>query len=388
MRSISIDALRGIAILGILFMNIPFHAHIILGYVPFEPILDSDKLITLFYSIFADGRFRTLFCLLFGAGLAIQYESCKRKEIDSTIFLKSRLNWLLFFGFIHGAFIFGGDILMLYSVSGILLINGLSLDTDVLLQKSHKFLIIGCSIILLIAIMMLVFVDLSEQMVRGSEEYLESIALWQGNYWYQSMLNAGFSIGLLFLSPLFILWQTLGLMYLGSYLYRINFFTLGFSSSTFIKMFVLAVVSTLLCIAPQVFIKNISSDVIPLFSSFSAVFVALVYAHIVVKLCQSKSAIMNILAATGKVAFSLYILQSIVMGILLRWVIPEFSLTATHIDYLLLTLAYTVIQIAIANLYLSKYEQGPLELLWRTLYNRSIDKKLQAQLIEQDSRVK
>jgi uncharacterized protein len=76
------------------------------------------------------------------------------------------------------------------------------------------------------------------------------------------------------------------------------------------------------------------------------------------------------------------------MGILLRWVIPEFSLTATHIDYLLLTLAYTVIQIAIANLYLSKYEQGPLELLWRTLYNRSIDKKLQAQLIEQDSRVK
>ena len=72
MRSTSIDALRGIAILGILFMNIPFHGNMLLGYVPFQPMLESDKLMTLFYSIFADGRLRTLFYLLFGAGLAIQ----------------------------------------------------------------------------------------------------------------------------------------------------------------------------------------------------------------------------------------------------------------------------------------------------------------------------
>jgi len=380
MRTTSIDALRGIAILGILFMNIPFHAHILLGYVPYEPMLVSDKLITLFYSIFADGRFRTLFCLLFGAGLAIQYESCKRKEIDTTIFLKSRLYWLLFFGFIHGVFIFGGDILMFYSVAGILLVKGLSFDTEVLLQKSRKFLIIGCSFVFLIAIMMLVFTESSEPVIRGTEEYLESIELWQGNYWYQTMLHAGFSLGALMMSPLFILWQVLGLMYLGSYLYRIGFFTQGFSPSTFTKISMLAVFSTLLCIAPQILINNISPEVIPLLSSLSAIFVALVYAHIVIKLCQSKSPIINLLAATGKVAFSLYILQSIVMGILLRWLIPEFSLTATHLDYLLIVLAFTVIQIVIANLYLRKYEQGPLELLWRKLYNKTIDKTLQAQI--------
>jgi uncharacterized protein len=169
-------------------------------------------------------------------------------------------------------------------------------------------------------------------------------------------------------------------MYLGSYLYRIGFFTQGFSPSTFTKISMLAVFSTLLCIAPQILINNISPEVIPLLSSLSAIFVALVYAHIVIKLCQSKSPIINLLAATGKVAFSLYILQSIVMGILLRWLIPEFSLTATHLDYLLIVLAFTVIQIVIANLYLRKYEQGPLELLWRKLYNKTIDKTLQAQI--------
>jgi uncharacterized protein len=380
MRSTSIDVLRGIAILGILFMNVPFHANMLLGYVWFEPVLVSDKLITLFYSIFADGRFRSLFCLLFGAGMAIQYESCKRKEIDPRIFLKSRLNWLLFFGFIHGVFIFGGDILMLYSLAGMLLIKGLSLDNEVLLQKSRKFLIIGCTITLLVAIMMLVFADMGDPMVRGSEQYLESIASWQGNYGYQTIIHASFSIGILILSPLFLLWQALGLMYLGSYLYRISFFTQGFSRSTFIRISILAFVSTVLCIAPQVLINDIIPEVIPLLSSLSAVFVALVYAHLVVKLCQSKNALINVLATTGKVAFSLYILQSIAMGILLRWLIPEFNLSATHLDYLLIVLASTLIQIIIATLYLRKYEQGPLERLWRTLYTRSIEKRLKAQL--------
>ncbi len=385
MRSTSIDALRGIAILGILFMNIPFHANMLLGYVPFESMLSSDKLITLLYSIFADGRFRTLFCLLFGAGLAIQYESCIRKGIDTTIFLKSRLKWLLLFGFIHGVFIFGGDILMFYSVAGFLLIKGLPLETEVLLQKARKFLLIGCTIILLIAIGAVAFADMSDQVVRGSDEYIESIALWQGNYWFQTMVNAGFSIGLVILSPLFILWQTLGLMYLGSYLYRIGFFTQGFSQSTFIKITTFAIVSTLLCIAPQLLMENIAAEIIPLFSSVSAVFVGLVYAHIVVKLCQSKSAVLDMLAATGKMAFSLYILQSIVMGLMLRWGIPEFSLSATHFDYMLIVVAYTLIQILMANLYLRKYEQGPLELLWRKLYNKSINKKLQAQVKAKES---
>lgn len=116
---------------------------------------------------------------------------------------------------------------MFYSLAGLLLIKGLSLDTKVLLKKSRKFLIIGCTIILLTAIMMLVFAQLSERVVRDSEEYIGYIELWQGNYWYQSMIHASFSIGMLILSPLFILWQALGLMYLGSYLYRVGFFTQG-----------------------------------------------------------------------------------------------------------------------------------------------------------------
>lgn len=139
-----------------------------------------------------------------------------------------------------------------------------------------------------VAIVMLVFEQPSERVVRGTQEYFELIELWQGNYWYQLMIHAGYSIGVLILSPLFILWQVLGLMYLGSYLYRIDFFTQGFCGATFIKIFIIGIVSTLLCIAPQMLMTDINPEVIPLLSSISAVFVAFVYAHIVIKLCKSK----------------------------------------------------------------------------------------------------
>lgn len=379
MRSTSIDVLRGVAILGILFMNIPFHANMYLGYVPFEPMLTSDKLMNLFYSIFADGRFRTLFCLLFGAGIAIQYESCKRKGIDSTLFLKSRLNWLLFFGFLHGVFIFGGDILMFYSVVGFVLIEGLSEEPEVLFKKARKFLIIGSGLVLLFAISLIVFADPSENIVRGSEQYLEELALWQGNYGFQTMVHASFSIGLLFISPLCIFWQALGLMFLGVYLYRTDFFTQGFSSATLIKIVFCSIASTLLLITPQLLMDDLSAEVIPMLSSISAIFVGLLYAHVIVKLCQSSGGLIKILANTGKMAFSLYILQSIVMGILLRWLMPNISLTASHVDYFLIALSFTLIQIVMANIYLRHYEQGPLEKLWRKLYSRSVDKKLKMQ---------
>jgi uncharacterized protein len=93
---------------------------------------------------------------------------------------------------------------MLYGLTGLLLIKGLSFDTEVLLQKARKFIIIGSSIMLLIGIIMLVFEDPSERVVRAAEAYLEAIALWQGNYWYQTMIHAGFSIAVLILSPSFI----------------------------------------------------------------------------------------------------------------------------------------------------------------------------------------
>ena len=369
MRVMSIDVLRGVAILGILVMNIPYHAHLILGYVPFEPALFSDHVITLIYSVFADGRFRTLFCLLFGAGLAIQYASCEKKGINTALFLKSRLYWLLLFGFIHAVFIFGGDILMLYSITGLFFLKGLSLEHEVLLARAKKFLLIGSVLALLFAVLGWVFNEPNENVIRGSSEFVDAIESWSRNYMQHTMTHAGFALLMLLVSPIFVFWQVLGLMYLGAYLYKTQFFTYGFSQAVFNKIMLWGVVSTLFCVVPQILDPSISTEVIPLLSSISAIFVALIYAHIVVKLCHSPSILLRWLAVSGKLAFTLYILQSIAMGLLLRWGYPAFIVNATQLDYLLIFVCFTVIQIAIANLYLHFFKQGPLEALWRKAYN-------------------
>lgn len=381
MRTISIDVIRGIAILGILLMNIPFHFHIELGYVPFPEALTSDRIMTGLYTVFADGRFRTLFSLLFGAGLAIQYESCKRKNIDTNIFLKSRLYWLFLFGVFHGIFIFGGDILMLYSVTGLLFIKGLSLELNKQLEQAKKFLTIGAVLAVIFGVIAYLVAGMEDDIFRGSPQYNESIMAWNGQYLYQTMVNALISLAMLMFSPVFILWQILGLMYLGSYLYSTGFFSEGFNRATLLKISLLAALTTAMCAAPQFFLSTIDAEVVSTFSSISAVFVALLYAHIIVKLCNSAKPWLRYLVAPGKVAFSLYILQSVSMGILLRVVIPQFHLTATLFDYFIIVCGFTLIQIGLANVYLRFFDQGPLEYIWRKAYSRSVLRKTNEKLV-------
>ena len=79
----SLDILRGIAVLGILLMNISSFAMI--GSAYFNPASWGDftginKTIWTFLHIFADQKFMTIFSLLFGAGIVIFAERCLAKE--------------------------------------------------------------------------------------------------------------------------------------------------------------------------------------------------------------------------------------------------------------------------------------------------------------------
>ncbi len=137
MRIHSIDAVRGLAILGILFMNITFHQNGYANYTFFEEPLTSDTVISLFNTLFLDGRFRSLFCLLFGAGLAIQFDACEKRGRNFLDFSKARLKWLLVFGLLHGVFIFSGDILLYYSLCAFFILKHFSLSQDELKKKEY-----------------------------------------------------------------------------------------------------------------------------------------------------------------------------------------------------------------------------------------------------------
>ncbi|CCN46517.1 conserved hypothetical protein [Vibrio nigripulchritudo MADA3029] len=373
MRIQSIDILRGIAILGILFMNVYYHGFFAVGYV--SPALAplSDTLVDLFNGVFVDGRFRSLFCLLFGVGLAIQYQSYKKKDISPRDAIKPRLKWLMLFGVLHGVFIFGGDVLLLYSVTAWFALKSLNLPQDQLRKKAIRYLVIGAVLNLSWSALILYFSE--PPLVQGSAAFMELYNEWFSSYGIQMIIQSAVAMIIVVSSPLWVFWQVAGLMMLGAYLYRNEFFTKGFEQNALIKVIIGAVIFTGLDVVLRLQLAAASTEVSALFASVSAVFVALIYAHIVVKLVANGSRIINLFAAPGKLAFSLYISQSIVGAIVLRWMFPEFHLTSTQIDYVYIALAYSAIQIVLAHVYLRFFKQGPLEYIWRKAYTRTQQKK-------------
>lgn len=89
MRNYNMDFIRGIALLGLVYMNAYGFGISNMKYTPLSSPPISDAIIHAFNCVFVDGRFRTLFSVLFGAGLYIQWQQYK-----STVLIKNRLYWL------------------------------------------------------------------------------------------------------------------------------------------------------------------------------------------------------------------------------------------------------------------------------------------------------
>src|SRR5688500_14565812 len=101
-----IDTIRGIALLGILMMNMPYFAN---------PAIQSDNLNVMneyggrnYYTwltigVFFEGTMRGLFSILFGAGCILLLNRLEHKKMDVTaadIYYR-RLLWLFLFGMIN-----------------------------------------------------------------------------------------------------------------------------------------------------------------------------------------------------------------------------------------------------------------------------------------------
>lgn len=136
-RNPSIDAVRGLAVLGIFFMNILFMGNSLFGYGATDPAAATDTAVELFSRVFLEGRFIGLFTLLFGVGLAIQFASFSRTTDNPFVPIKRRLKILMLFGLLHGVFIWPGDVLLTYGLSSLLAISYLNADMHTLRAARH-----------------------------------------------------------------------------------------------------------------------------------------------------------------------------------------------------------------------------------------------------------
>ncbi|WP_295497735.1 DUF418 domain-containing protein [Sphingorhabdus sp. EL138] len=122
-RHISLDAMRGFAVMGILAMNIIGFAMPEWAYIsPAAYGTDTlaDKIAWAFSFVLIDGKMRGLFSLLFGASMMLIIDRAAAKGESAAQIHYRRMAWLALFGLAHYFFIWFGDILFLYAIIGMI----------------------------------------------------------------------------------------------------------------------------------------------------------------------------------------------------------------------------------------------------------------------------
>lgn len=122
-RHISLDAMRGFAVMGILAMNIIGFAMPEWAYITpaaYGTETAADQVSWLFSFIFIDGKMRGLFSLLFGASMMLVIDRATVKGESAAQVHYSRMGWLALFGLAHYFFLWFGDILFLYAIVGMI----------------------------------------------------------------------------------------------------------------------------------------------------------------------------------------------------------------------------------------------------------------------------
>lgn len=119
-----LDALRGFALLGILLANILYWSGWSLMTEPQRLALagvDGALWQYRFHHLLVDGKFYTLFSMLFGAGFALQLQRLVRAGHDGLRIYRRRVLVLLAIGLVHSFVVWDGDILTLYALLGLAL---------------------------------------------------------------------------------------------------------------------------------------------------------------------------------------------------------------------------------------------------------------------------
>jgi uncharacterized protein len=123
-RADILDVLRGFALMGICVANAGYFSLFIFQkpeQLALLPTANADRWLNYFLHAFIDGKFYSLFSLLFGVGFAIIFFQKNGAAKKGLYVFYRRLFFLMVFGLLHSFFLWDGDILFFYAIAGALL---------------------------------------------------------------------------------------------------------------------------------------------------------------------------------------------------------------------------------------------------------------------------
>lgn len=365
-RIFSIDALRGFSLLGIILMNILTFAYPYQVINPFEFFQHQDGALFKVSSLFIVASFYPIFAFLFGYGLSIMYDNSIKRNIDYYPMIIRRLIFLLLLGVVHGIFLFYGDILATYALLGFIAI------IFVRLKPSYSLvgLSIGFGILALLYILpMVLFSDVAElenfvglqelervNNILISSDYL-SIMGFNLKYFGMNILNV------ILVGPFSIL----PIMLFGIYAHKTNWFN-KITKYKNIYIIVGLVVFVLGLCVKMIQIMLVGSTISQLISQMlGGPIVALSYIIFFVLLCEEKTVrkILSPLQSIGKLSLTTYITQSIICMFIFYGIGFNLYGKLSVSTIYLIALAIFAVQLVVSHFYLKKFNQGPIEKVWR-----------------------
>jgi uncharacterized protein len=140
----TIDGLRGLAVMGILLMNIAGFALPSGAY--FNPLAGggtapADLVVWAANFVLVDGKMRALFSILFGASTLIVVERAEAAGLNGARVHLARMATLALFGAVHLMLIWPGDILLHYALIGVIALPFVLLDARTLIRIAMLLLL-------------------------------------------------------------------------------------------------------------------------------------------------------------------------------------------------------------------------------------------------------
>lgn len=351
-----IDVLRGLALFGVVIVNIetvfrvPLLEHILRHETGAS---QADRIVALLIAVALEFKAVTIFSFLFGASIAIQAERSASRSVSMRSFLVRRLAWLFLAGTVHLFLVWNGEILALYAICGILLLPSLKLPWP-------AFVLVGSGAIVFPEVVSLGLPFPSDK--EGAELIRQAREVY-ANGGFLSILRFRWHESWALIVPLLLatLPRTVGLMYLGMAAWRSGILREPEKHRGKLWMFLAA---GLAFGAAVMALPRVLAGL-----SFAApILVALAYTSAVLLwLKPSRTTFPPGFRAIGQMALTNYLAQSFVLSfVFYGYGLGLFgrigSASAACIGVLLYAL-----QIQFSNLWLARYRFGPFEWLWRSV---------------------
>ncbi|WP_295707709.1 DUF418 domain-containing protein [uncultured Brevundimonas sp.] len=383
-RIATLDLIRGLAVLGILAVNAEgfaatFSAYGSPGLWPF-PNVGASAAAKWIIDAFFHQKFISLFSMLFGASIfLVGGERDERGAEDRGRRLRRRLFWLFVFALFHGLALWWGDVLLLYAWSGVFVMLARSWSV-------RRLAIVGGLLFGLFAALQILgglalqfappevqtqvattMQATPERLAAIRAEIAEAAGSLAGAY----RQNTSGWMSLQAPSVMVFVFPTTGLMMIGLALFKAGFLS-GARSMRAYAVALVAAAAALVVVARLEWGQVMNGAESPLAGGVDFLLnplIGLGYASVLILLWKAGHArALSPLAAAGRMAFTNYLTQSLIMttlfyggrGFGLMGQVDRPALWAIVVAVWALQLVWSV-------LWLRRFQMGPLEWLWRSL---------------------